>query len=232
MARPYAFFVKYLPGIPQEISDPSVSPSRSPQPNDRAERVSERGSGIYPASHILLTRRRRLFLLLHEAFLCSRHPCQPIKPVYTPLALRDWFGAAPETRNITTALIWTGCAFVIPRTRGMVNAPVRARRPDTRQALHGHAINCATVHHCLFLSVILRMRKITCRKCMPAGPESVNKKGYGGYPEPKSEPFTWLHRHSLCQNSSPVFLAVFRVVCCLFYRSAVRNALRPSERCA
>ena len=81
-------------------------------------------------------------------------------------------------------------------------------------------------------SRILRMRKITCQKCTPADPESVKKRGYGVDPAPESEPFTWLHSHSLCQNSSPAFLAAFRVVCCLFYRSAVRNALRPSERCA
>ncbi|MDV1270244.1 hypothetical protein VC562_28350, partial [Citrobacter freundii] len=58
---PYRFPVKFLPGIFQEISAPFVSPHRSPQPNDRAQRVSERGSGIYPVSHILLTRRCRLF---------------------------------------------------------------------------------------------------------------------------------------------------------------------------
>ncbi len=50
-----------------EISDPSVSPSRSPQPNDRAERVSERGSGIYSVSHFLLTR----FLSLSAPVLCG-----------------------------------------------------------------------------------------------------------------------------------------------------------------
>ncbi|MEJ6860406.1 hypothetical protein WJ364_24945, partial [Salmonella enterica] len=59
--RPYRFPVKFRPGIFQEISAPPVSPHRSPQPNDRAQRVSERGSGIYPVSHILLTRRCRLF---------------------------------------------------------------------------------------------------------------------------------------------------------------------------
>ncbi|EAA7007595.1 hypothetical protein PH91_25425 [Salmonella enterica subsp. enterica] len=59
--RPYRFLGKYLPGIFPEISAPPVSWYRSPQPNDRAQRVSERGSGIYPVSHILLTRRCRLF---------------------------------------------------------------------------------------------------------------------------------------------------------------------------
>ncbi|MCQ8805887.1 hypothetical protein, partial [Escherichia coli] len=42
---PYRFSVKLLPGISQEISAPPVSWYRSPQPNDRAQRVSERGSG-------------------------------------------------------------------------------------------------------------------------------------------------------------------------------------------
>ncbi|EAA0543971.1 hypothetical protein DMT89_23805 [Salmonella enterica] len=59
--RPYLFPVKLLPGISQEISAPPVSRHRSPQPNDRAQRVSERGSGIYPVLHILLTRWCRLF---------------------------------------------------------------------------------------------------------------------------------------------------------------------------
>ncbi|EBX9074861.1 hypothetical protein DTE98_24670 [Salmonella enterica subsp. enterica] len=58
---PFRFPVKLLPGILQEISAPFVSHFRSPQSNDRAQRVSERGSGIYPVSHILLTHRRRLF---------------------------------------------------------------------------------------------------------------------------------------------------------------------------
>ena len=55
------FPVTFLPGIYQEISALFVSPHRSPQPNDRAQRVSERGSGISPVSHTLLTRRCRLF---------------------------------------------------------------------------------------------------------------------------------------------------------------------------
>ncbi|HBW8876426.1 TPA: hypothetical protein MFN52_005480 [Klebsiella quasipneumoniae subsp. similipneumoniae] len=59
--RPSRFSAKSLPGIPQEISAPFVSHFRSPQPNDRAQRVSERGSGIYPVSHILLTHWCRLF---------------------------------------------------------------------------------------------------------------------------------------------------------------------------
>ena len=47
-AWPYRFSVKLLLGIYQEISAPPVSWYRSPQPNDRAQRVSERGSGISP----------------------------------------------------------------------------------------------------------------------------------------------------------------------------------------
>ncbi|MBK2586398.1 hypothetical protein FKL28_27185, partial [Klebsiella pneumoniae] len=45
----------------------SENPYRSPQPNDRAERVSERGSGIYSVSHFLLTR----FLSLSAPVLCG-----------------------------------------------------------------------------------------------------------------------------------------------------------------
>jgi hypothetical protein len=60
-AAAFRFPVKFLPGIFQEISAPPVSRYRSPQPNDRAQRVSERGSGIYPVSHILLTRRAAFF---------------------------------------------------------------------------------------------------------------------------------------------------------------------------
>ncbi|EBA8549224.1 hypothetical protein CCW15_23625 [Salmonella enterica] len=96
LPRPYRFPVKLLPGILQEISAPFVSPHRSPQPNDRAQRVSERGSGTSPALHILLTLRCCIFLLPHEALSRQPHSCQHNKPVYTPLALRDWFRAAPR----------------------------------------------------------------------------------------------------------------------------------------
>ena len=46
---------------PIAILKENGSRHRSPQPNDRAQRVSERGSGISPVSHTLLTRRCRLF---------------------------------------------------------------------------------------------------------------------------------------------------------------------------
>ncbi|WP_207105898.1 hypothetical protein, partial [Citrobacter freundii] len=65
--RPYRFPVKFRSGIFQEISAPPVSRYRSPQLNDRAQRVSERGSGTSPALHILLTLRCCIFLLPHEA---------------------------------------------------------------------------------------------------------------------------------------------------------------------
>ncbi|KAA6530464.1 hypothetical protein E4898_23865, partial [Salmonella enterica subsp. enterica serovar Anatum] len=64
---PYRFPVKFLLGIFQEISAPPVSRYRSPQPNDRAQRVSERGSGISSVSHILLTLCCSIFLLPHKA---------------------------------------------------------------------------------------------------------------------------------------------------------------------
>jgi hypothetical protein len=77
---------------------PVCKPHRSPQPNDRAQRVSERGSGISPVSHILLTRRCRIFPLPHKHFPDTAF-MPTYKPVYTPLALRDWSGAAPGTRK-------------------------------------------------------------------------------------------------------------------------------------
>ncbi|MGS6226777.1 hypothetical protein ACVGV4_08225, partial [Enterobacter hormaechei] len=66
LAWPYAFFAKNLPGILQESSALYESPYPSAQQTDRAQRVSERRSGISPVSHILLTHGCRLLLLPHE----------------------------------------------------------------------------------------------------------------------------------------------------------------------
>ena len=43
---------------------------------------------------------------------------------------------------------------------------------------------------------------------------------------------TCAHTHACRKNRACAFLAGFRVVCCLFYRFPVRNALRPFSRCA
>ena len=75
----------------------------SPQPNARAERVSERGSSIYSVWHFLLTRLSLFLHLLYVASMSGMSAMLHFKPVYTPLALRDWFGAAPETRQIQTS---------------------------------------------------------------------------------------------------------------------------------
>ncbi|RQN55101.1 hypothetical protein C3455_25645 [Escherichia coli] len=53
--------VHLLRGVPQGLCGQPVSVPRSPQPNERAQRVSERGSVIYPVLHIRLTRWCRLF---------------------------------------------------------------------------------------------------------------------------------------------------------------------------
>lgn len=42
---------------------------------------------------------------------------------------------------------------------------------------------------------------------------------------------TCAHTHACRKNRACAFLAGFRVVCCLFYRFPVRNALRPFWRC-
>ncbi|WP_229021954.1 hypothetical protein, partial [Escherichia coli] len=67
MPRPYRFPVKFLSGIYREISASFLSLHRSPQPNDRAERVSERGSGISLAVYLLLTHTNLIFHLLYVA---------------------------------------------------------------------------------------------------------------------------------------------------------------------
>jgi hypothetical protein len=68
----------------------------SPQPNARAERVSERGSSIYSVWHFLLTRLSLFLHLLYVASMSCVSAMLHFKPVYTPLALRDWFRAAPR----------------------------------------------------------------------------------------------------------------------------------------
>jgi len=79
-----------------------VNPHRSPQPNDRAQRVSERGSGISSVPAFFGEHFVAEYSLPHEALSWFLSLPLHIKPVYTPLALRDWFRAAP--RNPLKAL--------------------------------------------------------------------------------------------------------------------------------
>lgn len=107
----------------------------SPQPNARAERVSERGSSIYPVWHFLLTRLCFSLHLLYVAAVRRTSAVLHSKPVYTPLALRDWFRAAP--RNPLKAL--TRLRLVQPRAAreafparpGVIRRPV-CQRNGTR----------------------------------------------------------------------------------------------------
>ncbi|WP_337224070.1 hypothetical protein, partial [Salmonella enterica] len=62
---PYRFPVKFLPSIFLEISAPPVSRYRSPQPIDRAKRVSVQASVISPAVNLLLTHTYLIFHLLY-----------------------------------------------------------------------------------------------------------------------------------------------------------------------
>ncbi len=102
LPRPYRFPVKFLLGIYQEISAPFVSPHRSPQPNDRAQRVSERGSGIYETGYIPLT-LRCCISPCHMKHFTDFRTCANILPVYTPLALRDRSGLRPKPAKTTDA---------------------------------------------------------------------------------------------------------------------------------
>ncbi|EPB9007694.1 hypothetical protein ACRT4H_005576, partial [Escherichia coli] len=73
-----------------------VSRHRSPQPNDRAQRVSERGSGRAPEAafspYVSVQHFTPHMSLFSHHLLCRLI----IKPVYTPLSLRDWVMAAPR----------------------------------------------------------------------------------------------------------------------------------------
>ena len=79
----------------------------SPQPNARAERVSERGSSIYSVWHFLLTRLSLFLHLLYVASMSGVSAMLHFKPVYTPLALRDWFRAAPRNPRRTVFCFFT-----------------------------------------------------------------------------------------------------------------------------
>ena len=59
-----------------------------------------------PAVHLLLTLLTLIFHLLYVAAMPGVSAMLHFEPVYIPLALHDWFGAAPETRNIAPALIF------------------------------------------------------------------------------------------------------------------------------
>lgn len=103
----------------------------------------------------------------------------------------------------------TGCAFVIPRTCGTLNAPVRARRPDTRQALHGHAINSAPVHHYFFSAWFCACAKSPARNARRQA-RKVWKKEVLGFILRRNQ------SHSPCciaihcaQNSSAPFCGLF-----------------------
>ncbi|ACB20367.1 hypothetical protein EcSMS35_B0005 (plasmid) [Escherichia coli SMS-3-5] len=73
-----------------------MSRHRSPQPNDRAQRVSERGSGRASASACSPYASVRHFTPYMVHFSYNPHRCRMTKPVYTPLSLRDWVRAAPR----------------------------------------------------------------------------------------------------------------------------------------
>ncbi len=88
-----------------------------------------------PAVHLLLTHPTLIFHLLYVAAMPGVSAMLHFKPVYTPLALRDWFRAAP--RNPLKAL--TRLRLVQPRAAreafparpGVIRRPV-CQRNGTR----------------------------------------------------------------------------------------------------
>ena len=65
-----------------------------------------------------------------------------------------------------------------------------------------------------------------------SGGKNAGNRTYPGWVAWISALCTCAHTHACRKNRACAFLAGFRVVCCLFYRFPVRNALRPFSRCA
>ena len=65
-----------------------------------------------------------------------------------------------------------------------------------------------------------------------SGKKNIGNRTYPGWMAWISALCTCAHTHACRKNRACAFLAGFRVVCCLFYRFPVRNALRPFSRCA
>lgn len=62
-----------------------------------------------------------------------------------------------------------------------------------------------------------------------SGKKNIGNRTYPGWMAWISVLCTYAHIHACRKNRDCAFLAGFRVVCCLFYRFPVRNALRASE---
>ena len=65
-----------------------------------------------------------------------------------------------------------------------------------------------------------------------SGKKNIGNRTYPGWMAWISALCICAHTHACRKNRACAFLAGFRVVCCLFYRFPVRNALRQSEQCA
>ena len=80
-------------------ADPAMreqNPLAAAPATERSERVGEEAEESRNG-HVLLTPRSRVFSLPHEALFNQSAPMQHIKPVYTPLALRELVqGYAPK----------------------------------------------------------------------------------------------------------------------------------------
>jgi hypothetical protein len=75
-----------------------------------------------PAVHLLLTHPTLIFHLLYVAAMPGVSAMLHFKPVYTPLALRDWFRAAPRNPPTTTD---APAACPTPRRPGSFSRPSR-----------------------------------------------------------------------------------------------------------
>ena len=90
-----------------------------------------------PAVHFLPTHPTPIFHLLYVAAMPRISAMLHSKPVYISLALHDWFGAAPETRNIAPAQIFQDRMCICNTAHAMASQiPWSGLRPDTPPTLH------------------------------------------------------------------------------------------------
>jgi len=90
-----------------------------------------------PGVHLLLTHTTLIFHLLYVAAMPGVFTTLHFKPVYTPLAPCDWFGAAPETRKIVPAPIFKDRMCICNTAHATASQiPWSGLRPDTPRTPH------------------------------------------------------------------------------------------------
>lgn len=90
-----------------------------------------------PAVHFLLTHPTLIFHLFYVAAMPGVSAMLHFKPVYIPLALHDWFGAAPETRKTAPAPNFQDSMCICNTAHAPASQiPWSGLRPDTPRTPH------------------------------------------------------------------------------------------------